>query len=884
MQSREVAMRALLNTGWVLLMAVALALALAGCGAEANSSLQQPAPALGAGFDLPAPSSLRIASDAQIKLSGKDYHAAWAHNRVAVAGNNARYSPQYASDNRTLSDAAYAIYAVDVSSFTGSAKLFLSFETAGQHGDAWVGLADYPHDRWDWEKMSGPVDKQGQLLFDLAGKSSAGVMPVALVFIGTDVWELASLYLGDAPEPGAWPMAGQNIQHTCRATDPGAQSSKVQWKYHTSGPGTTIRCMATGPDNTLYVGAGDGLFAFDPQGKLLWECYGVTPKAAPTVGSDGNIYVGGVWPNAGLHVIGSDGKRKLAYWTDFDVAKSPVLLPNGTICFVTADNQLRCIHSNGNPKWEYDLIVAESSPAVDANGVIYIGEMDSELVNSTGSLDAINPDGTLKWAITLSGACRTKPQIGPDGTIYFIDWVDRVPPYAGNLCAVSPDGEALWNKSGANAYTAPAIDAAGNIYVCGTSVVAYDPDGVQLCSAPLTGMATGGPGLSPDGKTISISTDTGQIAMFDANGTPLVNVETGGEFWVGSVAGDGVGYYASTDNYISAYNRDSSMRWHDGVGGRVLSSPVTSMDGTVYFGSEDRSLYAMWPDGRLKWRYLTDGAITASPLVLPDGTVLVGSKDHKLHAVSPEGAALWQYETGDAIEGSPALGPDGKIYFGSNDRSIYALNQDGTLAWSFATDWNVTGAPTVDTDGKVYFSSWDSNIYCLNPDGTLDWSFLCKGPVKGGVALSGDILYAVCEKDSYTGRIVALNKDGTQAWWYNTGGQASMSPTVGEDGTVYVTTTFGQSDHERAIYAVKNQTLKWHYDTASNASAMALDSDGLLFAGTADGRMLAMDISSGTMVVAWTSSCGPANFFSPAIAGSRTYVGYDTGIYAFGDN
>lgn len=880
-------MRTLLYNGWSMTILAAVALLLAGCGSAASSGIQQNVGQAEPGFDLPAPGSLRLPSAAQIMLQGKDYHATWPHNRVAPVLNNARYSPQYAAPNRHLIDAAYAIYAIDVSSFTGSAKLFLSFETAGQHGDAWVGLADFTRNRWDWELLPGPVDKQGQLLFDLTGRSSAGVMPVALVFIGTDIWELVSMYLGDAPEPGSWPMAGQNINHTCRATDPGAQSATVQWKYHTAGPGTRIECMLTGPDSTLYVGAGDGLFAYDAQGELLWECYGVTPRAIPTVGSDGNIYVGGGWPNAGLHVIGNDGKRKLSYWTDFDVTKSPAVLPNGTICFVTDDNLLMCIYPNGNLKWQYSLITASSSPAVDSNGVVYLGEMTADF-DPIGYLDAINPDGTLKWQLTITAglehsACRARPAIGPDGTIYFVKYLQSDYPTPCDLYAVNPEGEILWNKGGANAYGSPAVDTAGNVYVCGTAVTAYDPTGVQLWSAPLTGMATGGPGLSPDGQTLAVSTETGQVALFDADGTQLANIETGGEFWVGAVAGDGVGYFADTAYYISAYNRDATLRWHDGVGGRVLGSPVTAMDGTVYFGSEDYSLYAMWPDGRLKWRYRTAGAITASPLVLPDGTIVVGSKDHKLHAVTPEGAALWQYETEDMVEGNPVVGPDGRIYFGSDDWCLYALNPDGTLVWSYKTAWKVTGAPVVDTDGKVYFSSWDSYIYCLNPDGSQAWSFLTLGPIKGSVALSSDILYAVCEKDSYSGRIYALTKAGKQDWWYVTGGQASMSPTVGEDGTVYVATTLGQSDHERAIYAVKNQMLQWHYDAASAAQAMALDANGVLYGGTADGRMLAIDTSAGVHVL-WTSAGGPANFFSPAIAGGRTYVGYDTGIYAFGDS
>jgi outer membrane protein assembly factor BamB len=869
-------MRALISCGWVLPMAVALTLALAGCGAQTSNGINQRAAVLGERFDLPAPGALRAVSTVLITLDGKEYEAAWPQNRVMAYGTHARYTPQYAGVNRHLTDAAYAIYALDVSTFSGVADLYCNFTSVGNSGDAWVGLADYNHNRWDWQKLPDPVAMQSMLPFDITDRSSGGVLPVALVFIGTKMWELTSLSLGDEPELATWPMAGQNVDHTGRSPNLGAKSANVLWKYHTQGPGTKIESLWTAPDNTLYVSAGDGLFAFDPQGELLWDCYGVTPKSPPVIGPDGNLYIGGSWPNAGLHVLDSVGKRKWSYWTDFDVVYSPAVLPNGTICFVTADNMLRCIYANGNPKWEYSFPTISSSPVVAADGTIYVGTQSADF-NPISYLDAVNSDGTLDWEITLG--CRNKPVIAPDGSIVCVYGKN------GELAAVNPDGTQKWSASGATASGWPAIDANGVVYIAGSSIKALSgTDGSTIWSLALTGAAYGDVGLSPDGKTLAVSTETGQIFMCDTDGTALTNIETGSEFWVGAAAGDGVGYFADKDYYITACNRDSSIRWRDGVGGRVISSPVTATDGTVYFGSEDRSLYAMTPDGQCKWRYLTGGAITASPMVLPDGTIVVGSKDHKLHAVNPDGTALWQYETEGMVEGNPALGPDGKIYFGSDDWCLYALNQDGTLAWSYKTAWNVTGGPTVDTDGKVYFSSWDNYVYCLNPDGTLDWSFLTQGPVKGSVALSGDLLYVACAKDSYRGRISALTKSGTQVWWYNTGGQATMSPTVGEDGTVYVTTILGQSNHERAIYAVRNQTMAWHYDGASLASGMALDVNGVLFAGMGDGRMLAMDTSTGVMQLAWTCSDGPANFFAPAITNGRTYVGYDTGIYAFGDN
>ncbi|MEW6659475.1 MAG: PQQ-binding-like beta-propeller repeat protein [Thermodesulfobacteriota bacterium] len=56
-----------------------------------------------------------------------------------------------------------------------------------------------------------------------------------------------------------------------------------------------------------------------------------------------------------------------------------------------------------------------SSPAVGADGTIYVGSEDEHLY-------ALNPDGSLKWACNLGGFRNfiiSSPAVGPDGTIYF---------------------------------------------------------------------------------------------------------------------------------------------------------------------------------------------------------------------------------------------------------------------------------------------------------------------------------------------------------------------------------------------------------------------------------------------------------------------------------
>ena len=71
-----------------------------------------------------------------------------------------------------------------------------------------------------------------------------------------------------------------------------------------------------------------------------------------------------------------------------------------------------------------------SSPAIGADGTIYVGSGDDNLY-------AVNPDGTQKWAFPTGNYIESSPAIGADGTIYVGSDDD-------NLYAINPDGTQKW--------------------------------------------------------------------------------------------------------------------------------------------------------------------------------------------------------------------------------------------------------------------------------------------------------------------------------------------------------------------------------------------------------------------------------------------------------
>jgi len=318
-------------------------------------------------------------------------------------------------------------------------------------------------------------------------------------------------------------------------------------------------------------------------------------------------------------------------------------------------------------KWRYETgSQIYSSPAIDADGTIYVGSYDE-------CLHAINPDGSVKWLYETGGPIYSSPAIGSDGTIY----VGSGDNY---FYAINSDGSLKWRF--------------------GT--------GDQVSSSPAIG----------DNGTIYVGSNDHTLYAIRPNMALKWYYET--EFWVPaspSVGADGTVYVGSGDGYLYAIDpANGKSVWKYATGSQVRSSPSVGADGTIYVGSNDNCLYAINPNGTLKWRYETEPGwwIWSSPAIGSDGTIYVGSNDSCLYAINPNGTLKWRYETGNWIRSSPAIDADGTIYVGNNGNCLYAINPDGTLKWEYKTGGPVFSSPAVGSDGTIYVGSGDGYLYAIS--------------------------------------------------------------------------------------------------------------------------------------------------------------------------
>ena len=368
----------------------------------------------------------------------------------------------------------------------------------------------------------------------------------------------------------AWPKYAGNAGNTGLGVGRGA-TGKIKWEFQT---GRTVDgSAAVGPDGTVYIWSYDGyLYALNgATGALVWKSL----------------------------------TRRYPLWD-------------------------RILH----PKKGMGVAYMSPSPAVSANGLVYIGSVDGKVY----ALDS--KTGMQVWRFKTGDAIESSPNIGPDGTVYIASRDSKLYALDGAM------GKPRWTFRDPNSWfmqSFPAVDDSGTVY---------------------------------------IGTNTGGIYSVDG--------ATGRTKWRFSVRGmdgflvvglDGTVYAGAGDGRVYAIDGGTGRRkWSSSLGGKMLSSPAIGPDGTVYAGamtaSKARLCALEGKTGMKRWEFST-GPIMPHPAIASDGTVYVsgyGKGGGKLYAIDGKtGRKKWAIGIGGGLGRSPAIGADGTIYIGSWKGKVYAI-------------------------------------------------------------------------------------------------------------------------------------------------------------------------------------------------------------------
>ena len=312
-------------------------------------------------------------------------------------------------------------------------------------------------------------------------------------------------------------------------------------------------------------------------------------------------------------------------------------------------------------------------------------------------------------------------------------------------------------------------------------------------------------------------------------------------------------------------------------------------DGTFYGGfTEDLHgiVRAYRPDGTLKWERDTGFAANVSSVAVgPDGTpyAVSGVTSDTLYALNiANGTVLWSRSLGNVSLSKLSIGSDGAIYIGIQRNAetfgeLLAYRPDGSLKWK----WNpeipncgVESTAAIGPGGVVYIQHNCAGLVSLNEaTGAENWRLAATGDPFNSPSVAQDGTIYIGSGDR---RFRAINPAGTQKW--NVDVQGFMFYTaqaISADGlTIY------RGDNDGIFYAFTSTgSIKWSYDTGSDAplSDATLASNGLVFFSAQPGTLFALRTADGSL--AWSSPAAGAG--APIAGPDGTFYVPGEVVYSF---
>ncbi len=484
--------------------------------------------------------------------------------------------------------------------------------------------------------------------------------------------------------------------------------NEAAWEYPTTDEVTAS--PAVGADGTVYFGAGSdngfdtNVYAVTSSGTLKWTfATGATGVigASPAIGGDGTVYVGGTDMN--LYALdGSTGAKKWSFAAGTMISSTPAIAGNGTIYF-RDDTKLYALTGAGAQSWSFALADSTtgtySSPAVGANGTIYVG-------TNTGSLYAVNPDGTQKWKysanenVTTPGDADiyTSPAIAADGTIYFAN-------LHGTVYAISDNGTSAakkwsWTTSDQSSVTSSiALGADGTLYFAGYDhkLHALNSSGSEKWSCPL-------------GDEVRASSP--------------------------AVAADGTIYVGCYDGLIYAISSAGTVQRTYATAKPIRSSPAIA-NRRLYIGSADAKLYAIdlgqsavnsaWPMFQRNPAH-TGLAGSGAPAITSQPqsqTVVAGGSATLTVAASGSGSITYQWFK----DGSAIAGATGSSYTIANATSASAGTYTVTVTNSSGSVTSAAAVISVAAPGSQasLLVNISTRAYCGTGDNVTIGGFVVSG-------------------------------------------------------------------------------------------------------------------------------------------------------------
>ena len=324
-------------------------------------------------------------------------------------------------------------------------------------------------------------------------------------------------------------------------------------------------------------------------------------------------------------------------------------------------------------------------------------------------------------------------------------------------------------------------------------------------------------------------------------------------------------YASDTNQYprpdFSVNTRYPKVRtlWTYDTGYTIASTPAIWKDLAIVGDASGKVYGLAVKSGKVQWAFKTQNAVYSTPEVSGE-LVVFASTDGNVYALkASSGQEVWRCTTARPIVASPRIS-DGLVYLGSSEGSFRALDfASGKPVWQFDGLAGFVETKPLVYDGKVIFGAWDQYLYALDAKtGKLAWKWKGNRP---------DILYspAACWPVAAHGKVFIVDPDRKM-----TAIDARTGEQIWRTDAYVVRESIGLSQDQTRFYVRAMDDFFYAFSTSAlhpdkvwelNAgfghdinSAMLIEKDGVVFYGTKNDLLFALDAKTGA--IKWEHKLG----------------------------
>jgi outer membrane protein assembly factor BamB len=269
-------------------------------------------------------------------------------------------------------------------------------------------------------------------------------------------------------------------------------------------------------------------------------------------------------------------------------------------------------------------------------------------------------------------------------------------------------------------------------------------------------------------------------------------------------------------------------------------------------------------------------ALLEFPPVIGYGRLFLANNSGLMMAVgAANGGRAWKYRSHRCVAATPAVSA-GTVYEAFLNHPPCNANPspklDGEVI-AFSTGlgkirWRKRMGPTETSpllaNGLVYVGDWRGDVYALSEKtGEVRWRYHVGGPVKGGIALSGNRVFF----GAYDSHVYAVYaRTGKPIW------KASAQPRLGGRGDFYSTPAvaygrvyIGSNDGKVYSFGATSGKLRWSHSTGGYVYGSPAVWRGRVLIGSYSKKFYALDAATGDVI--WTFKA------NGKISGSATVIG-----------